>query len=391
MDQRLKNLEDLSELITKEIVQQNKTMIDMNKNLLCEIKSLREAFVKQDEDFEEFKNLLKKIYDLNKQQGLIQNPMQSLYQHQPGPQSQPPPLSTQSSASNQPQHIPPSFSLNSILGANNLNSSYMADQVNQSMMNNLSFQSERTPLNLNQQNPNASMYSIPSSASAMMFNQQQQQQPFTPYLNNQLAPGLQQQGSSQKPSQGLYQTMPTKQSQQMPPQQQFMSNVSSSGSSSFKAIPQPHQQQQHMPNLQQPPPQVLPQPQQQAQQQPPKPFSFSSLNKPPVVNGTDAVKLEQQVQRQNSFPVAPIATQATSTPQPSQLFPVSKLTSEVSKPKPPQFQFSPTKQPEATTSIKPFGSMPSSASTTSIPSTTANIFSSNIFKVTTPDKKNYIG
>ncbi len=90
MDQRLKNLEDLSELITKEIVQQNKSMIDMNKNLLSEIRSLREAFVKQDvswylyfkqkftnsllefsqylkEDFEEFKNLLKKIYELNKQ------------------------------------------------------------------------------------------------------------------------------------------------------------------------------------------------------------------------------------------------------------------------------------------------------------------------------------
>ena len=48
MDQRLKNLEDLSELITKEVVQQNKSMIDMNKNLLFEIKSLREAFVKQD-------------------------------------------------------------------------------------------------------------------------------------------------------------------------------------------------------------------------------------------------------------------------------------------------------------------------------------------------------
>ena len=43
MEQRLKNLEDLSELITKEIVQQNKSMIEMNKNLLSEIKAMRDA------------------------------------------------------------------------------------------------------------------------------------------------------------------------------------------------------------------------------------------------------------------------------------------------------------------------------------------------------------
>lgn len=48
MDQRLKSLEDLCELITKEIVQQNKNMIEVNKSLLSEIKSLREAYVKQD-------------------------------------------------------------------------------------------------------------------------------------------------------------------------------------------------------------------------------------------------------------------------------------------------------------------------------------------------------
>ena len=45
MEQRLKNLEDLSELLTKEMVQ---SMIETNKNLLIEIKSLRDAFVKQD-------------------------------------------------------------------------------------------------------------------------------------------------------------------------------------------------------------------------------------------------------------------------------------------------------------------------------------------------------
>jgi hypothetical protein len=47
MEQRLKNLEDLSELLTKQMVNQSKSMIEVNKNLLGEIKSLREAYVKQ--------------------------------------------------------------------------------------------------------------------------------------------------------------------------------------------------------------------------------------------------------------------------------------------------------------------------------------------------------
>ena len=44
MEQRLKNLENLSELLTKEMVQ---STIEANKNLLIEIKSLRDSFVKQ--------------------------------------------------------------------------------------------------------------------------------------------------------------------------------------------------------------------------------------------------------------------------------------------------------------------------------------------------------
>lgn len=48
MEDRVKNLENLCELITKEIVEQNKSMIEMNKNLINEIKCLRESFVKQD-------------------------------------------------------------------------------------------------------------------------------------------------------------------------------------------------------------------------------------------------------------------------------------------------------------------------------------------------------
>jgi t-SNARE complex subunit (syntaxin) len=48
MEQRVRNLEDLCELITKQVVEQNKNMIEINKNLINEIKCLREAYVKQD-------------------------------------------------------------------------------------------------------------------------------------------------------------------------------------------------------------------------------------------------------------------------------------------------------------------------------------------------------
>ena len=61
MEQRLKTLEDVCELITKEVVEQSKNMIEMNKNLISEIRNLRNDFVKQDKDFEEFKTLLQKI------------------------------------------------------------------------------------------------------------------------------------------------------------------------------------------------------------------------------------------------------------------------------------------------------------------------------------------
>ena len=54
MEERVKNLEDLCEMITKEIVTQNKSMIEMNKNLINEIKCLRETFVKQDVSFRNF-------------------------------------------------------------------------------------------------------------------------------------------------------------------------------------------------------------------------------------------------------------------------------------------------------------------------------------------------
>ena len=80
----------------------------------------------------------------------------------------------------------------------NANNSFSVDQINASMVNNLSFQSERTPVNANQSLMsnqynnninNTSLYSIPSSASALnkqmmqqgAFNQQQQ----TPSISNQ--------------------------------------------------------------------------------------------------------------------------------------------------------------------------------------------------------------
>lgn len=361
MDQRLKNLEDLSELLTKEMVQQSKSMIEINKNLLSEIKSLREAYVKQDEDFEEFKNLLKKIYELNKQQSSMQNQNPMMHPGQLAPSQQFP---SQASASS--QQLPPSISLNNLVGhSNNLNNSYMVDQINQSMLNNLSFQSERTPLNVNHQNQNNSCYSIPSSASAMMLNQQT-----TPYINNQLSVVQQQQLIASQKSAVSYQT--TKQ-----PLPQY-NNVQGAGVPNFKPIPpsQGTYQQSQMPVLpqqhQQPPPAA----------QPVKPFSFGNLNKPPAPqNGTDAAKLEQR----QIFNAPVPQSQTTSTPQPNQI----KLQPDVIKPKPPQFQFSPTKQPEAS---KPTSQI-TAAPTVTAPTITApapSIFGSNLFKVATPEKKTSI-
>lgn len=384
MDQRLKNLEDLSELLTKEMVQQNKSMIETNKNLLVEIKSLREAFVKQDEDFDEFKNLLKKIYDLNKQQGLNQNQMppmhtgqlqqQQQYHHQQHHQ--------QYSSGSSQQQMPPSISLN------NLNNSYMVDQVNQSMLNNLSFQSERTPLNVNQQNPNASCYSIPSSASAMMMNQQNQ---FTPYLNNQLPPNQQQQQQQLPGMVASQKSTPSYQPNGKPTQPQYQNMAAgAAGGPNFKPIPaSPVVQGMYQQNLPQQQPQTK-------QQQPPvpvpvpqgtKPFSFSNLNKPPVAqNGTDAVKLEQQQQRQ-IFNVPPPIAQTTSTPQSSQLFPTSKIqpNQDSAKPKPPQFQLSPTKQSTetVTSTMKPFGQL-STAPPTTVTAPAPSLFGSNLFKTAAP-------
>ncbi|CAF0732609.1 unnamed protein product [Brachionus calyciflorus] len=236
MDQRIKNLEDLCELITKEVVDQNKSMIDMNKNLINEIRALREAYVKQDEDFEEFKNLLRKIYELNRQ-NIHVPPMFPPTMPPMGPQ------------------IPPNFP------PGPMNNSIMLDQINQSMQNNLSFQ---TPLNQNQPPNFATLnQTMPSSASAMMkqmlpdFSQPPPSQakpagnvPFPPF--NQPPPQI----FSQQPQQQIKPTLPQmpQQQQQQPIQQQTQplkfapsattTSTPQTNAFAFKPTPQPPVQQQ---------------------------------------------------------------------------------------------------------------------------------------------------
>jgi hypothetical protein len=114
MEQRVKNVEDLCELITKEIVEQNKTLIYMNKSLISEIRSLREAYVRQDDDFEEFKNLLRKIYELNRQQAMQQPPPMPPFfppppppSNHPSQQGPPPPQPVQPIQQQQQQQAKP--------------------------------------------------------------------------------------------------------------------------------------------------------------------------------------------------------------------------------------------------------------------------------------------
>jgi hypothetical protein len=204
MEQRLKNLEDLCELLTKESVEQSKMMIEMNKNLINEIRCLRESVVKQDTDFEEFKNLLRKIYELNLQNSNFKLPAPSFI---PGLGAPIPggagsnPQQQQNNLSQFPQGR--SSSTASQMSSNTtMNASFMTDQINQSMMNNLSFASDmRTPFNPNQmpslfasQNQNlnttSSNYSITSSASNALINQkpQQQQSQFPPFNPQQPPP-----------------------------------------------------------------------------------------------------------------------------------------------------------------------------------------------------------
>ena len=47
MEQRVTNLESLCELLGKQVLEQNNNLITMNRNLISEIKGLRDAYLKQ--------------------------------------------------------------------------------------------------------------------------------------------------------------------------------------------------------------------------------------------------------------------------------------------------------------------------------------------------------
>ena len=178
-------------------------MVDMNKSLISEIRSLREDYAKQDEAFENLKSLLGKIYELNRQQSV--NP--------PMPLMPPPPFMP-------PLHGPAAGGGNFPPQTQQINQAYFLDQINQSMMNNLSFQSERTPFNANQLPPSftnnlnntGSNYSIPSSASGLTNMLQQQQSSSTKTANQQQQPlppfNPQQPPPSFKPQQQQPQQLP---------------------------------------------------------------------------------------------------------------------------------------------------------------------------------------
>lgn len=42
------SLEELCEIISKQVIEQNKSIVDVNQNLLSEIRNLREIIAKQD-------------------------------------------------------------------------------------------------------------------------------------------------------------------------------------------------------------------------------------------------------------------------------------------------------------------------------------------------------
>ena len=220
MEQRLKTLEDLCGMITKEVVDQNKNMMEMNKNLLNEIRYLRESFVKQDDYFEEFKLLLRKLYELNKQNAALTQFPANIFSQLPPPPgaSVLPPI-----IPGQQQHPPsqlPTPTNATMSSTSHFNNSYLNDymagavgQNNQSMINNVSFQSERTPFNTSvlppsfNNNLNTTASSIPSSASALQKQQQQQQNLLKQSISNQqqqqkpiITPQQQQQQQPQMPS-----------------------------------------------------------------------------------------------------------------------------------------------------------------------------------------------
>lgn len=232
----------------------------------------------------------------------------------------------------------------------NLNNSYMADQVNQSMLNNLSFQSERTPLNQHSLNPNTSAYSVPSSASAM------QSQQFLSYFNQNI------------PQTQQFQPPPVSLPQQQ--QQQKSKNTLFPGPPPSASVSKPSPSQPMIPafNPTQPPPSI-PIIQHTNTSAAPKqtPFSFSNM-----------LNNNKQPEQTTRFP----SSQTTSTPQQSNQFSFSKLQSTVPAAaavipaaEKPKFQFSPSKP--AVTNTKPIETVIAPAPT--------SLFGSNLFKIT-PEK-----
>ncbi len=135
--------------------------------------------------------LLRKLYELNRQGTANMQFPPSMFAHPPplipnlppgsvgaGVQFPGQPFPHPLSAASSSQPTPASTSGATMASStNNMNnSSYLVDTINQSMMNNLSFQSEqRTPFNTSSMPPNLNLTSssVPSSASAL---QQQQKQ-----------------------------------------------------------------------------------------------------------------------------------------------------------------------------------------------------------------------
>ena len=260
---------------------------------------------------------------------------------QPIPQPPPPPQYQAPSQGQQGQPMPvlPPYLTPMIRP----NQSAMLDQVNQSMVNNLSFQSERTPLSQN----NASIFSIPASASAM--NQPAMNQP--------------------APPQPLPQQQPQIKTQQIEPPRPVLPTTTTTVAPTTQAQTNGPLFKPVGPLFNQPPPQTTvttTAPAAQAQK-PSQPFSFGSLLSKPVEPKPEPPKQQAQPQGVFSQPARPSApfsfanlASATSTPQPPPPLNFSKLAQQqtaqppIAQPptKPPLFQLSPNK-PVTTEAAKP--------------------------------------
>jgi E3 SUMO-protein ligase RanBP2 len=338
MEQRLKTLEDLCGMITKEVVDQNKNMMEMNKNLLNEIRYLRESFVKQDDYFEEFKLLLRKLLELNKQNAALTQFPANLFTQLP------PPLPGQSLAGapiiptgqQPPSQLPTPTNATISSTSHLMNNSYLNDymaggQNNQSMINNVSFQSERTPFNNSvlppsfNNNLNTTTSSIPSSASALQKQQQQQQNLLKQSISNQqqqqkpIITTQQQQPQLPSSTMSMFNINKNQVPQQIPtstsesnikflPQTNTTSTPQSANLFAFKPSSQTNNNQLANLNNNKPPPFQL---------SPNKPTLTDSTNqqKPPSIFGSNLFKTDNK-----PLPSTTTGTSIFSAPPPANLF-----------------------------------------------------------------------